>query len=82
LRIKELEALAIKHGQTQLFIEVPHRNVALLQALLTTLKTTTRLSLSSGLTLDSAQTRSAAIGQWQQQAPLQLTMPGVFSIGA
>jgi 16S rRNA (cytidine1402-2'-O)-methyltransferase len=82
LRIKELEALAIKHGQTQLFIEVPHRNVALLQALLTTLKPTTRLSLSSGLTLDSAQTRSAAIGQWRQQEPPHLTLPCVFAIGA
>jgi 16S rRNA (cytidine1402-2'-O)-methyltransferase len=82
LRIKELEALALKHGQTQLFIEVPHRNVALLQALLSTLKPTTRLSLSSGLTLDSAQTRSAAIGQWQQQAPPDLTLPCVFAIGA
>jgi 16S rRNA (cytidine1402-2'-O)-methyltransferase len=82
LRIKELEALVLKHGQTQLFIEVPHRNVALLQALLSTLKPTTRLSLSSGLTLDSAQTRSAAIGQWPQQAPPDLALPCVFAIGA
>ncbi len=81
LRIKELEALALKHGQTQLFIEVPHRNVALLQALLSTLKPTTRLSLSSGLTLDNAQTRAAACSQWQRLAQPDLSLPCVFAIG-
>jgi len=30
-RIRELEALALKTGQTQLFIETPYRNAALLQ---------------------------------------------------
>jgi 16S rRNA (cytidine1402-2'-O)-methyltransferase len=82
LRIKELEALAIKHGQTQLFIEVPHRNVALLQALLTTLKPSTRLSLSSGLTLGSAQTRADTVSQWQRQAQPDLSLPCVFAIGS
>jgi len=33
-RIKELESLALKTGQTQLFIETPYRNTALLQSLL------------------------------------------------
>jgi 16S rRNA (cytidine1402-2'-O)-methyltransferase len=82
LRIKELEALAIKHGQTQLFIEVPHRNVALLQALLTTLKPTTRLSLSGGMTLGSAQTRADTVSQWQRLAQPDLSLPCVFAIGS
>ncbi|MDP3606859.1 MAG: SAM-dependent methyltransferase, partial [Polaromonas sp.] len=33
-RIRELESLALKTGQTQIFIETPYRNTALLQALL------------------------------------------------
>ena len=37
-RIRALEALALKTGQTQLFIETPYRNAALLQALLHTLQ--------------------------------------------
>ena len=38
-------------GQTQLFIETPYRNAALLQALLQTLQHNTWLAVSSGLTL-------------------------------
>ena len=37
-RIRELESLALKTGQTQMFIETPYRNAALLQALLLTLQ--------------------------------------------
>ena len=33
-RIRELESLALKTGQTQIFIETPYRNTALLGALL------------------------------------------------
>ena len=50
-RIRELESLALKTGQTQIFIETPYRNTALLQALLQTLQGSTRLALSCGLTL-------------------------------
>jgi 16S rRNA (cytidine1402-2'-O)-methyltransferase len=89
-RIKDLEALALKTGQTQLFIEVPHRNAALLQALLATLKPTTHLSLSSGLTLATAHTRSATISQWRAPLPakdllntnLTASLPTVFCLGA
>jgi 16S rRNA (cytidine1402-2'-O)-methyltransferase len=80
-RIEELEALALKTGQTQLFIEVPHRNAALLQALATTLKPSTRLSASSGLTLASAHTHSATASQWRTQSTAS-DLPTVFAIGA
>jgi 16S rRNA (cytidine1402-2'-O)-methyltransferase len=49
-RIRELESLALKSGQTQLFIETPYRNAALFQSLLQTLQSNTRLALSCGLT--------------------------------
>ncbi len=50
-RIKELEQLALKTGQTQLFIETPYRNAALWAALLQSMQASSRLSISSGLTL-------------------------------
>ncbi|MFZ3119708.1 MAG: SAM-dependent methyltransferase, partial [Variovorax sp.] len=49
-RIRELEALALRSGQTQLFIETPYRNAALLQALTQTLQHHTRLAVARGLT--------------------------------
>ena len=42
-RIKELEALAFKTGQAQLFIETPYRNAAMWDSLLKTLQPPTRL---------------------------------------
>lgn len=81
-RIRELEALALKSGQTQLFIETPYRNAALLQALLQTLKPDTRLAVSSGLTLATACNHSASVRRWQQQpVALDKDTPAVFAIG-
>lgn len=81
-RIRELESLALKTGQTQLFIETPYRNQALLQALLQSLQPPTRLAISSGLTLGQAQTTSQRVKQWKQQpATLDNATPAVFAIG-
>lgn len=80
-RIKELESLALKTGQTQLFIETPYRNAALLDALLRTLQHNTRLALASGLTLDQARIDSRSIKQWKQQPGSAPGLPAVFAIG-
>ena len=80
-RIRELEALSRKLRQTQLFIETPYRNEALLQALLATLAPTTRLAVSSGLTLPQAFTRSDLVSAWRTQpAALPAKTPAVFAI--
>lgn len=81
--IRALEALALKTHQTQLFIETPYRNAALLQALLHTLHPHTRLSVSSGLTLATSTTRSQSVQQWRDKpgGPDKNT-PAVFAIGA
>lgn len=81
-RIRELESLALKSGQTQLFIETPYRNAALLQALLQTLQQNTRLAVASGLTLAQARIRSETVKAWKQNpvAPDGHT-PAVFAIG-
>lgn len=80
-RIHELEALALRTGQTQLFIETPYRNAALLSALLQGLRADTRLSVSSGLTLETARTRSASVKAWRRQAEPAPQGPAVFAIG-
>ena len=81
-RIKELEGLALKTGQTQLFIETPYRNAAVWQALVQTLQPHTRLALASGLTLPGARIRSQLVRQGRQQAaPPDNRTPVVFAIG-
>ncbi|SDM18637.1 16S rRNA (cytidine1402-2'-O)-methyltransferase [Oryzisolibacter propanilivorax] len=83
-RIRELEALALRQGQSQLFIETPYRNPALWQALLQQLKPDTRLVLAQGLTLADGQVRSLNVRQWRAlgaaAAPDNRT-PVVFALG-
>lgn len=82
-RLRELEALALRSGQTQLFIETPYRNAALRQALIQGLQPQTRLAISWGLTLAGGQTRSQLVKLWRQSpepGPDNHT-PAVFGIG-
>lgn len=84
-RIRELESLALKTGQTQLFIETPYRNAVLLQALLQTLQDNTRLALSCGLTMEPGLSRSMQVSTWRQgnqgKPGASLDLPTVFCIG-
>jgi 16S rRNA (cytidine1402-2'-O)-methyltransferase len=82
LRIRELESLALRHGQTQLFIETPYRNLAMLQSLLQNLQHNTHLAIGSGLTLERAQLVSDSVGNWKKKAKvLDNATPAVFAIG-
>ena len=83
-RLRELEALALQTGQTQILIETPYRNAALLQALLQTLHPHTRMAVSCGLSLPQQNTRSALLSEWKARglgALLPLNLPAVFLIG-
>ena len=80
-RIRELEMLSAKAQQTQLIIETPYRNEALRQSLVATLKPTTRLSVSVGLTLPGGWTRTATVAEWRRGAPaLPDRVPAVFAL--
>ncbi len=80
-RIRELEALSRRAGQTQLMIETPYRNEALMAALLAHLQGGTRVSVSCGLTLSSAFTRTDTVERWKARpAKLPADVPAVFSL--
>jgi 16S rRNA (cytidine1402-2'-O)-methyltransferase len=69
-----------------LFIETPYRNAAVWEALLKTLDASTRLSVSSGLTMATATTRSAKVGELRVQQKHAdvvgfLSTPCVFGFG-
>ncbi len=81
-RIKQLESLAFKTGQTQLWIETPYRNAAMLEGLLQSLQASTRLAIASGLTLPSVNIQSHSVAQWKKglKGPDGHT-PAVYAIG-
>ncbi len=80
-RIRELDALSRRTGQTQIAIETPYRNDALLGALIEHLQPGTRLSVASGLTLPGGRCETRSVQAWRtsQAAALGGRMPAVFS---
>jgi 16S rRNA (cytidine1402-2'-O)-methyltransferase len=82
-RLRELEGLALRTGQTQMFIETPYRNPAMWQALLQALKPATRVAVACALTLPAARCRTASVADWKHQpVPVTADLPAVFALGA
>lgn len=79
-RIRELDALSRRQQQTQIAIETPYRNAALLAALAEHLQPATRLSVACGLTLPGGWCRTLPAARWRnERLTLPDTMPAVFS---
>ncbi|MBI3370022.1 MAG: ribosomal RNA small subunit methyltransferase I [Burkholderiales bacterium] len=78
-RIRELEALSRRTRQTQIAIETPYRNAALLAALVDLLTPTTQLAIASGLTLPDGWCRSQAVSAWRaKMVTMSDKTPAVF----
>jgi 16S rRNA (cytidine1402-2'-O)-methyltransferase len=77
-RIKELESRSRREQETQIFIETPYRNEALLAALLSTCAPGTRLCIAVDLTLPGESIRTRAIADWRRERPAIGKRPAVF----
>ncbi|HEX6020294.1 MAG TPA: SAM-dependent methyltransferase [Burkholderiaceae bacterium] len=78
-RIRELEATSRRQTQTQIAIETPYRNPALLQALLQHLAPTTRLCIACALGWRDGWCRMQRVSQWRQAPPaISARLPAVF----
>lgn len=64
--IREVEKLSGALHQTQIFIETPYRNDALLADLLANLSPQTRLCLAADLTLESQTIRTMSVAEWKK----------------
>jgi 16S rRNA (cytidine1402-2'-O)-methyltransferase len=77
-RIRELEARSRREGETEIFIETPYRNDALLAALLETCAAATRLCVAIDLTLPTESIRTHPVGELRKN-PLPIgKRPAVF----
>ena len=81
-RLRQLESLALRTGQTQMWIETPYRNLAMLAAALQSLQGETRLAIASGLTLPTIRVCSQSVARWRSSGhgPDAKT-PAVYAIG-
>jgi len=66
-RIKELEQLAEKNKQTQLFIETPFRNNHLYEDILKNTAAQTLLCVACNITGEDEFIKTMSIGQWRQE---------------
>ncbi|MCR5840533.1 MAG: SAM-dependent methyltransferase [Bacteroidales bacterium] len=64
--IKELEKQSRALNQSQILIETPYRNDALLADLLQVLSPTTRLCVAADLTLSDESVKSMTVAEWRQ----------------
>lgn len=82
-QIRSIENRSRQDGQTQIFIETPYRNQALLEALCENCKGNTRLCIATNLTLPTEMIETLTISQWQQKltgkkAPDIQKKPSIF----
>jgi 16S rRNA (cytidine1402-2'-O)-methyltransferase len=80
-KIRELETNALGSGETQLFIEAPYRNDALLNDILETCKPTTLLCIAADITLDSEFIFTRTMKAWKKKKPALHKRPVLFLIG-
>ncbi|MCH8618462.1 SAM-dependent methyltransferase [Undibacterium sp. TS12] len=82
-RIRELEERSKKEKQTQLLIETPYRNAAMLEALSNSCQPSTLICVSTDLSLDSESIQTKTAAEWKaqlnkQQGPDFHKKPTVF----
>ena len=80
--IQVLEQESLKQQRTQLFIETPYRNNALLQALLQKLNPNTRLGIAVDLTAPTERVETKTVSEWKKSTPDLHKRPTIFLIQA
>jgi 16S rRNA (cytidine1402-2'-O)-methyltransferase len=81
-RIRRLEARSREEHETEIFIETPYRNEALLASLLKVCSPATRLCVAADLTLGSESIVTRAISAWRTKPHPVGRRPAVFLIQA
>ena len=82
-RIKTLKILEQKiysENQTQLFIETPYRNNKMLEDILKTCKSSTKLCIAADITLESEYIKTYNISEWKKQKPDLSKRPCIFAL--
>ena len=71
-KLKEIEKRSAIHKETQLFIETPYRNQAMLDAILQTCHAQTQLCIACDVSLDSEMIVTKSIASWKTSAPIDI----------
>ena len=77
-KIRALEQRSNREKETQIFIETPYRNDALLAALLESCAAGTRLCVATDLTLPGESISTKTIGEWRRAKAVIGRRPAIF----
>ena len=77
-RVKELESLAERFKQTQIFIETPFRNNSMLDDVLKNCKPQTKLCIACDITAETEFIKTQTIAAWKTQTPDLHKRPAIF----
>lgn len=66
-RLRQIEQRSRQENQTQIFIETPYRNEAMLEAIATHCTSTTLVSLATDLTLETETVRTQSVQIWKNE---------------
>lgn len=81
--LKRLEGLSAKEQQTQIFIETPYRNKAMIEQAIKTLHPNTRFCIAVDLTSPQAYVKSLRIKDWKtERLPEVHKRPAIFLLYA
>lgn len=78
--IKQLESKSSKEDQTQIFIEAPYRNMAMVKEILKQCQPTTLLCIACDLTLPEEFVVTLPVSDWKNQLPDLHKKPAIFLI--
>ncbi len=80
-KLRALEKEAVRQNQTQIFMETPYRNNAMLQTLLKTLNPNTRLCIGADLTSETEFMLTLSVAAWKKRPLPDLhKRPAIFLI--
>lgn len=77
-KLKELENLSGRFNQTQLFIETPFRNNAMMEEILKSCQAQTELCVACNLTAEDEFIQTKTISEWKTQVPDLHKKPAIF----
>ena len=80
--IKQLDRIAWQCQQTQIFIETPYRNQALLEAILATCRPETLLCIGKQMTAPEGWVQTRPLHQWRQSPPWLHKIPAIFLLNS
>ena len=80
-KLRELDSQVVRTGYTQIFMETPFRNQALLNDVLATCNTKHKLCVAVDITLQTEQIKTLTIGEWKAEKIDLHKRPCMFLLG-